>query len=142
MKVLVTGSRSWDDEQTIREALDAVASSAEAAGFERLIVVHGACPTGADAIADRWVRDHPTATAERHPANWQVHGKRAGMLRNRAMVKSGVDLCLAFIRDGSPGATNCAETAGEAGVHLRVWHYGQPGVYASETRDELPSEVT
>lgn len=141
MKVLVTGSRSWDDEQTIREALDAVASSAEAAGYPRIVVVHGACPKGADAIADAWVRAHPTATAERHPAMWNRHGKIAGRARNREMVKAGADLVLAFIRDDSPGATHCAEVAVEAGLILRVWRYGEPGVYASHATDELPPEV-
>lgn len=135
MRVLITGSRSWDDEQTIREALDAVASSAEAAGYPQIVVVHGACPNGADAIADRWVCDHPTATAERHPANWHKHGRRAGMLRNREMVKAGSDLVLAFIRDDSPGATQCAELAIDAGLILRVWRYGQPGVWASDSRE-------
>ena len=135
MRVLITGSRTWDDEETIRAALDAVAGSAAAAGFDRLTVVHGACPQGADAIADAWVRAHPAATAERHPANWQKHGRGAGMVRNRAMVKRGADLVLAFIRDDSPGATQCADAAVEAGLILRVWRYGEPGVWASDSRE-------
>lgn len=142
MRVLVTGSRRWDDARTIRAALDAVAFGAEGAGYDRLIVVHGACPNGADELADIWVRSWPlgelTVTAERHPANWQVHGRRAGMVRNEAMVKAGADLALAFIRDDSPGATHCAERAGEAGIPLRVWHYGQAGVVAIGGEVEVP----
>lgn len=134
MRVLVTGSRTWDDARTIRAALDAVAFGAEGAGYDRLIVVHGACPNGADAIADMWVRSWPlgelTVTAERHPADWRAFGRGAGIVRNNRMVGAGADLCLAFIRDDSPGATHCAERAGEAGIPLRVWHYGQEGVVA------------
>lgn len=142
MRVLLTGSRNWDDARTIRAALDAVAFGAEGAGYDRLIVIHGACPNGADAIADMWVRSWPlgelTVTAERHPANWQQKGRRAGIVRNEAMVKAGADLCLAFIRDDSPGATHCAERAGEAGIPLRVWHYGQEGVVAIGGEVEVP----
>lgn len=134
MRILVTGSRSWDDAGTIRAALDAVAFGAEQAGYMRLVIVHGACPTGADAIADMWVRTWPVAelsvTAERHPALWQREGRAAGILRNQRMVNTRPDLVLAFIRDDSPGATHCAECASEAGIPMRVWHYGEQGVVA------------
>jgi hypothetical protein len=137
MRVLVTGSRTWDDARTVRAALDAVAFGAAGAGYDRLTVVHGACPNGADELADIWVRTWPVGglevAAERHPARWQQHGRQAGILRNEAMVKAGADLALAFIRDDSPGATHCAERAGEAGIPLRVWHYGQEGVFALVT---------
>lgn len=132
-RCLVTGSRTWDDEATVNRALDAVAFGAESAGYERLVVVHGAA-RGADSIADRWVREWPvaelTVTAERCPANWRDHGRRAGIVRNLEMLRSGPDVVLAFIRDDSAGATHCAELAGEAGIPLRVFHYGQPGVFA------------
>jgi len=49
-RVLVTGSRTWTDEQAIRTAL---ASVIRLHGPERVTVVHGACPRGADALADR-----------------------------------------------------------------------------------------
>jgi hypothetical protein len=132
MRILVTGSRTFDDALTIRQALDAVAFGAIGGRYQRLVVVHGAAPRGADAIADMWVRswtvDELHVTAERHPALWNEHGKRAGMVRNATMVHSGADLVLAFIRDDSPGATHCAELAGEAGLPLQIFRYGEPGV--------------
>lgn len=134
MRVLVSGSRTWDDAWTIRKALDAVAFGAERAGYSRLIVIHGACPRGADAIADMWVRSWSVpelhVTAERHPARWNDEGKVAGRRRNERMVRAGADLALVFLRDGSPGTTHCAECASEAGIPLRVWHYGEDGVVA------------
>lgn len=157
MRVLVTGSRTWDDAKTIREALEAVSRGIAEAGWAPLVVVHGACPNGADEIADRWVRERaagwariiadgsgkewPLLTAERHPALWQKFNKRAGIIRNEQMVSRGADLCLAFIRDDSPGATHCAELASDRGIPLRVWRYGEPGVTSMDSRHLADEDV-
>lgn len=145
MRVLVTGSRAFDDAKTIRAALDAVARGAVEARVGVLTIVHGFCPSGADAIADMWVRSRPAdelhVTAERHPALWQKFGKRAGMVRNELMVSKGATLVLAFIRDNSPGATHCAELAMEVGIPMRLWRYGQPGVESFDARHLTDEEV-
>jgi Bifunctional DNA primase/polymerase, N-terminal/YspA, cpYpsA-related SLOG family len=109
-RVLVTGSRTWTDEDAIVDALARLSVEHDSA----LVVVHGGCPRGADAIAHAWC--HSTGTAvERHPADWST-GRAAGHRRNAAMVATRPDLCLAFIRDGSPGATGCAALAERAGI--------------------------
>lgn len=112
-RVLVTGSRDWVDFNLIRSELEALL---EPNNF--LTVVHGACPTGADACADLWAGQNAWIN-ERHPANWQVHGKRAGFVRNHQMVELGADVCLAFIRNGSKGATHTADLAEKAGIPVR-----------------------
>jgi hypothetical protein len=87
------------------------------------IVVHGACPQGADAIADREARVLGLQV-ERHPAQWETYGKRAGYVRNAAMVELGADLCFAFVRNGSPGASMCANLAERADIPV---HYLRSG---------------
>jgi len=145
MRLVLTGSRTFDDAKTIREALDAVARGLIEAGDPELVVRHGACPSGADAIGDMWVRSWTDpalhVTADRHPALWQRFGKRAGMVRNEQMIALGCSLVLAFIRDDSPGATHCAELAAEQGIPLRVWRYGQPGVESMDSRHLADEDV-
>ena len=128
-RVLVTGSRTWDDGRTVWDALEDLQWSPRT-----LVVVHGAAPKGADEMADRWARVHGVGggiVAEPHAADWDRYGKRAGFIRNAEMVSLGAELCLAFIapctnsscRNGKPhgshGATHCAALAEKAGIEVR-----------------------
>lgn len=119
-RILVTGSRSWTNAAVIRSALYRVCYSNL---FDRCVVVHGFCESGADAIADRWCLEHEDlgVRVERHPAAWDVHGRSAGPIRNEAMVKLGADVCLAFIKDGSPGASHCMAAARKALIPVTAW---------------------
>lgn len=120
VRVLVTGSRTWDAPEIIVQALSE-AWAVNPRG-EEFVVIHGACPQGADAIADRVARSfarHCGWKIERHPADWERYGKGAGFRRNNEMVKAGADVCLAFIKDGSSGATHCVTAAARAGIPVR-----------------------
>jgi hypothetical protein len=85
-----------------------------------VILIHGACPRGADAMADKFAREIGMSV-RRHPANWDAHGKRAGFLRNAEMVSAGADLCFAFIKGGSPGASMTASLAKKAGIPTTIF---------------------
>lgn len=118
-RVLVTGSRTWDDEMAIGYVLSEILFH-----NRTMVLVHGACPTGADKIADEWAaarNQFPAmpVTVERHPADWERHGRGAGFRRNAEMVRLGADLCLAFIVDSSRGATHTADLAEKASIPVR-----------------------
>ena len=110
-RILIAGSRDWQDWSAIEHALRRFEGAP-------LTLVSGACPTGADYIAETiaaslgWV-------IERHPADWAKWGKQAGYLRNRRMVELGANVCLAFIKNGSRGATMTADLAQKAGIPTR-----------------------
>jgi hypothetical protein len=127
-RVLITGSRDWAKPLTVRDELNRVRASAGP-----LTLVHGACPTGADAIGSAWAVQlkHAGVVEKKHPAQWRRNGKRdlsAGRRRNAEMVAEGADRCLAFIGlcakprcphrglHGSHGATHAAMLADEADI--------------------------
>jgi hypothetical protein len=123
-RVLVTGSTNWDDIETLWAALDAEFDHAQAAGRNVIVIQGGA--NGADMLAKNWVLRNLKAGVmpETHPARWCDHGvynPQAGRARNRRMVALGADVCLAFIRNGSAGATHCARLAEEAGITVKRW---------------------
>jgi len=125
MRVLVTGSRDWNRPGLVYLTLERMLSSAMDVD-EVLTVVHGACPTGADAHADAWARlrrgQGLPVEIEDYPANWRGPRKRgAGYARNAEMVKLGADICLAFILDESTGATHCSELAEKAGIETQYY---------------------
>lgn len=114
VRILITGSRIWEDEKTIRQALRHIWKLYAA---DDPILVHGGA-NGADTIAGKVWKTFG-GKVEVHKANWDTLGRRAGYVRNAEMVAAGATLCIAFIASGSRGATMCADLAEAAGIPTR-----------------------
>lgn len=112
MRILITGSRDWDDVWRIRKVLSAYRTYPDA------VLVSGACPSGADRFAEE-IWEGWGLPVERHPADWSKRG--AGPTRNRKMVELGADVCLAFRKDHSRGTTHCANYATLKGIPV-LWY--------------------
>lgn len=128
MRVLFTGSRNWEGgiaEQRIWFILQKLEDLSVALGSQ-FVIVHGGCPSGADAVVDRWARRRDYEP-EVHPADWATHGKAAGPIRNVEMVTDGADLCIGFLRDGSRGTKDCLTVARVAGIPTFTIHWNQGG---------------
>jgi len=112
VRVIGCGSRDWTGmiaTERINKIMLAVEMLAEALGSP-LQVVHGNCPTGADAIIDRWARRRGYEPILFH-AEWGKLGKPAGFIRNTSMALGGGDLCIGFLRNNSKGTIDMTEKA-------------------------------
>ena len=100
VRVIVCGSRGWDQYERIAQRLDELPLD----GCEPLTIVHGAA-RGTDSLAERWAVENGVLT-EPHPANWARYGKSAGPRRNQQMLATGARLVLAFRCSGESRGTD------------------------------------
>lgn len=115
MRILVTGSRTWDRPLPI-----AVALLVHSGGREDVTLVHGGAQ-GADSIAAKAAYAFGWKVEEWIP-NWAELGKAAGIIRNKYMVDLGADLCIAFTRGESKGTRHCGQYAEKVGIPT-IWIY-------------------
>jgi hypothetical protein len=122
VRVIVTGSQEWTDYPTIRHALLEITTGVRDAGGQPPTLIHGGAQ-GADKMAAQAARGYGWRIEE-HRAHWRPYGiynPHAGKARNLEMIRLGADLCLAFIKNGSHGATHCAEQADAAGIKTVIF---------------------
>lgn len=108
MRVLVCGSRDWDDGRSNERALSTLDADD--------VVIHGAA-RGADSIAASCASDRGLEVVA-FPADWDRHGRGAGFIRNRKMLEEGKpDVVWAFkSRAVSVGTDSMLRIARAAGV--------------------------
>ncbi len=113
MIVLVTGSRGWTDADLIRVRLLGLWIE-----HDDVTLLHGDA-LGADNIAHNIAVEYGWHV-EPYPADWERHGRRAGILRNLAMLDEGPDLVLAFWDGESPGTRFTITEARRRGIPVEV----------------------
>lgn len=114
MRLLIAGSRTFADYEYLAKMLDAVTSKVKA----HITVICGDAK-GADQLGATWayLNGHDV---EHYPANWEVLGRGAGMVRNREMVKTATHAC--YFWDGkSAGTKGCIAEAKAKGIPIRIW---------------------
>lgn len=114
MRVIVCGTRRWHDRYLISDRLYELAM----ANPGEITIIHGAA-RGADRIAGEEAQK-AGLLVEPHPADWDRHGKAAGLIRNREMAELGADLCLAFWDGRSTGTKHMIDEARKAGIPVEV----------------------
>lgn len=104
--VLFTGGREYGDVGTVYAVLNKVQPTQVVVG----------CAKGADALVRKVVNqlntvaDHDKQIVLRvFKAQWEIHGKKAGFLRNIAMLDVKPNAVIAF--PGGRGTTHCASEA-------------------------------
>ena len=117
MRVLVCGGRDFNDYDRVRKVLYDFCDEHKLAENEYkmpsgLTIVHGGA-RGADLLADQWAVVN-WVPIEEHKADWNKHGKAAGLIRNQQMLDTGIDYIIAF--PGGRGTEHMKSIARKAGV--------------------------
>lgn len=119
-RILVTGSRSWPAPLIVEEAFHDLAKWYPI-DWDDVVIVHGACPTGADKYADNFAFELDLVV-EQYPADWEKYGKAAGPRRNQEMIDTKPDIVLSFMQPGSRGTLHCTNAAIKAGLPVIVYY--------------------
>jgi hypothetical protein len=121
LTVVVTGGRDYSDQVMLDEVLDALDPD--------FLIIGDA--KGADTLAKEWAESRPNQSSSMHLAQWDLYGKKAGPLRNAAMLDkactmmkdddSGDRQTLVVAFKGGAGTENCIRQAIERNlIVLRV----------------------
>jgi hypothetical protein len=116
MKLIIAGSRTFDDYELLCEIMDRVVNNVDVVDE---VVCGGA--KGADSLGKRWADEHDVPV-KLMPAKWS-EGKAAGPARNAAMAEYGDNL-LAFWDGISPGTKNMIQLMKIAEKPYKVINYG------------------
>ncbi|MEU7318325.1 DUF4326 domain-containing protein [Streptomyces sp. NPDC007083] len=89
--LLVTGSRTWDNEKRMRQTFNDAWRAWGPSSVTKPVLLSGHCPDGADVMAEGLWRAAGFKVLPL-PADWRVHGNAAGFRRNQKMVQAAASL--------------------------------------------------
>lgn len=114
-RILVCGGRAYNDRERVFKILDA---AAQALANRHIKIIHGAA-TGADSLAKLWATER-RVNNQAFPADWDIHGKRAGFIRNKQMLDEGKPhVVIAF--PGGVGTRMMVQLAKRAGIPVKEY---------------------
>lgn len=109
MIAIICGGRTYSDWDTFEKVLNKLHER-----FDIEQVISGGAK-GADMLAEKWCIKNGIFNIIVH-ANWQEHGRRAGPIRNAAMLRHHADTCIAF--PGGIETSNMIEQATRADLQI------------------------
>lgn len=157
MRILICGDRNWGQGTNADLEKDSILSKISYLHDRHgddLVIIEGAA-RGADSIAGEAAR-RLGVKLEEYPAAWSclddscvtreedgrirhrdLHGRPAGVIRNKKMLDTGVDLVLAFHNDikSSRGTKNMVEIAKKDGVEVWIYEISDGRLLGSSSSD-------
>ena len=109
-RVIVAGNRRFNNHSLITKALESII------GNRDVVIVSGGA-TGVDTIASQWANKKGLDSVIMK-ADWNLHGRAAGPIRNKAMAEISTHL-IAF-HNGSSGTQNMIDTAKNRGIKVKI----------------------
>ena len=125
LRIIIAGGRDFTDYDKMKNALDSWKKTKKLSAYNSVTEVCG-CAEGADDLGRRYAKENGWNVSE-FPANWELLGKPAGILRNRDMAafaqpSNGIEgYLLAFWNGKSRGTKNMVETAIQYGLKIVIF---------------------
>lgn len=111
MRVIVAGSRNFMVKDFVYKKLDEILEQ-----YKNIEIVEGGA-RGVDYLAKQYAIEKNIPYKE-FPANWNLYGRSAGILRNKDMA-SYSDVLIAFY-NGSRGTSNMIKEAEDKGLEIHI----------------------
>ena len=111
MRTIIAGSRSFCDYDLFCDKMGRLA-------FVPSVVLSG-CARGVDGLGETWATEN-NIQIERYPAEWELHGRRAGFIRNSEMADRA-DALIAIWDMRSRGTANMIFEAARRGLLVIVF---------------------
>lgn len=112
MKVIIAGGRTFRNYKLLKEKCDNILK-----GIEDIEIVSGGAK-GADKLGERYAKEMGYKVTV-FPADWDKHGKAAGMIRNAEMGKYA-DALIAFVWKESIGTRGMISIARAKNLKCRI----------------------
>ncbi len=111
MKVIVAGSRTFNDYDLVERTMD------DLFGSNEIEIISGGA-NGADKLGERYAKENGLKLYI-FPADWNKYGKQAGAIRNKEMAEIGTHL-VAFWDGKSKGTKMMIDIAGKKGLKIET----------------------
>jgi hypothetical protein len=125
MKIIIAGSRSCTEYETVRQAI--IQSRAWKMYGKEIEIISGTAK-GVDQLGEEFARRNDLLV-HRFQADWDAHGKAAGHIRNRAMgdfAKEHEGALIAIWDGKSRGTKGMIDYAKQIGLDVFVLLVGEP----------------
>ena len=132
MKVIIAGSRSFDDYELLEMKCDNILSMQD-----NVEIVSGTA-SGADKLSERYAGARGYHVTK-FTANWNKEGRSAGYLRNKRMAEYA-DSLIAFWDGNSAGTKHMIDLAKAAELPVRVIMFDSTGVDPHKVSEDYWSD--
>jgi hypothetical protein len=122
-KVIVAGSRDFNDYELLKRKLDVALANKVSEG---ITIISGAA-RGADKLGERYAAERGYDLISK-PADWNTYGKRAGYIRNEEMARIA-DALVAFWDGKSRGTYHMINIAKRYNLPIIVVNYVENKTY-------------
>src|SRR5690606_18174151 len=116
-RIIVAGGRDFNNYSLLKEKLDYYLQN-----LADIEIVSGGAK-GADILGERYAKEngYPLKVFK---ADWDTHGKRAGVVRNKEMADYA-NYLVAFWNGDSRGTANMIELAKKQGLKVKIVRYAK-----------------